>query len=285
MKPEMIADTHCVTGEGPLWHPLEQKLYWLDIPPGIIYRYDPATDSHEQVYQGDVIGGFTIQADGALLLFMDRGAVKIWREGTLTTVLEDIPAERDTRFNDVIADPEGRVFCGTMPAKDHLGRLYRLDPDGSLTQILDGIGISNGMGFTPDRTQMYYTDSAKGEIYLFEYDRQSGSLSNQRVFLKVQDAGVEPDGLTVDAAGYLWSARWNGNCVVRIAPDGSEDFRIPFPAKKVSCMTFGGSDYTELYVTTAGGDNRAEEGSGAGALFRITLEIQGVPEFFSRIGL
>ena len=284
MKPEIVADTKLVTGEGPLWHPKEEKLYWLDIPNGIILRYDPNTGSHEQVYQGEVIGGFTIQEDGALLLFMEKGAVKIWRDGELSAVIDEIPDERETRFNDVIADPEGRVFCGTMPAKDHLGRLYRLDIDGSLKKISDGIGISNGMGFTPDRKQMYYTDSAKGEIYLFDYDQKSGNISNQRVFLKVREAGVEPDGLTVDAAGYIWSARWNGNCVVRIAPDGKEDFRITIPAKKVSSVTFGGKEYKDIYLTTAGGDNREEEGSGAGALFHLNLDIQGVPEFFSRIG-
>ncbi len=283
MKPKIVADTKLVTGEGPLWHPKEEKLYWLDIPNGIILRYDPNTGSHEQVYQGEVIGGFTIQEDGGLLLFMEKGAVKIWRDGELITVIDEIPDERETRFNDVIADPEGRVFCGTMPAKDHLGRLYRLDIDGSLQKILDGIGISNGMGFTPDRKQMYYTDSAKGEIYLFDYDQKSVNISNQRVFLKVRESKVEPDGLTVDAEGCLWSARWNGSCVVRVAPDGIEEIRITFPAKKVSSITFGGKDYKDIYVTTAGGDSREEEGSGAGALFHLNLDIQGVPEFFSRI--
>ena len=117
MEPELIADTRCVTGEGPLWHPSERRVYWVDIPTGRMFRYDPATAQHEQCYQGEVVGGFTIQADGALLLFMARGAVKIWREGTLTEVVQEIPEERDTRFNDVIADPAGRVFCGTMSAE------------------------------------------------------------------------------------------------------------------------------------------------------------------------
>ena len=285
MKPKIIADTKLLTGEGPLWHPLEEKLYWLDIPNGLLLRYDPIAERYEQVYQGEAIGGFTIQEDGALLLFMARGAVKIWRKGELRTVIEEIPAERETRFNDVIADPEGRVFCGTMPAKDHPGSLYRLDRDGSLSKILEGIGISNGMGFTPDRKQMYYTDSAKGEIYLFDYDRKSGEITHQRVFLKVSEPGVVPDGMTVDAEGCIWSARWGGGCIIRIAPDGIEEIRINFPAKKVSSVTFGGKDYKDIYVTTAGGDHREEEGPGAGALFHLNLDIQGVPEFYSRIGL
>jgi sugar lactone lactonase YvrE len=284
MDPELIADYACNTGEGPLWHPTERRVYWVDIPAGRIFRYDPATGAHEQCYQGEVVGGFTIQADGALLLFMARGAVKVWREGTLTTVIEEIPEERESRFNDVHADPEGRVFCGTMPSPAGPGRLYRLDPDGTLTRLLEGVGCSNGMAFTPDLSQMYYTDSGKREIYLFDYDRSTGALTNQRLFQRTpEDEGV-PDGMTVDAEGYIWSARWDGGCLVRCAPDGTEERRIHFPAKKVSSVTFGGETYEDMYVTTAGGDHKETDGAGAGALFRVRAGIRGVPEFASRIG-
>ncbi len=283
MEPELVADYQCITGEGPLWHPDEKRVYWLDIPTGRMFRYEPATGKHEQCYQGEVVGGFTIQDDGALLLFMARGAVKIWREGQLTTVIEEIPDERTTRFNDVIADPMGRVFCGTMPTKERLGRLYRLDPDGTLTKLLEGIGCSNGMGFTPDRKHMYYTDSPKREIYIFDYDQDSGAITNQRVFVRTPEGEGIPDGMTVDAEGYVWGARWDGGCLVRYAPDGTEVLRIQFPAKKVSSVTFGGEDYTDIYVTTAGGNKKETEGWGAGGLFRINLGIRGVPEFRSRI--
>lgn len=283
MEPELVADYQCITGEGPLWHPDEKRVYWLDIPTGRMFRYEPATGKHEQCYQGEVIGGFTIQDDGALLLFMARGAVKIWREGQLTTVIEEIPDERETRFNDVIADPEGRVFCGTMPTKERLGRLYRLDPDGTLTKLLEGIGCSNGMGFTPDRKHMYYTDSPKREIYIFDYDQASGAITNQRVFVRTPEGEGVPDGMTVDAEGYVWGARWDGGILVRYAPDGSEVLRIHFPAKKVSSVTFGGEDYTDIYVTTAGGDKKETEGWGAGGLFRLNLGIRGLPEFRSKI--
>src|SRR5580698_9676078 len=111
---ELIADYACETGENPLWHPFERRLYWCDIPKGRLFRYDPATGIHEQCFEGRVIGGFTIQADGALLLFMDRGTIALWRDGCVTEVVSEIAAERNSRFNDVIADPHGRVFCGTM---------------------------------------------------------------------------------------------------------------------------------------------------------------------------
>jgi len=284
-QPELIADYECLTGEGVIWHPGEQCVYWLDIPRGRMFRYDPATEEHEMCFEGGMIGGLTVQADGALLLFMEKGAVKRWDEGEVVTIIDEIPEERESRFNDVIADPEGRVFCGTMPTEERLGRLYRIDPDGSVTVVLEDIGVSNGMGFTPDRQRMYYTDSAKREIYLFDYDRETGEIGNQRVFVRTPEGEGIPDGMTVDAEGYVWSARWGGGCVVRFAPDGTEDMRLKFPAQKVSCVAFGGWDYADIYVTTAGGDNKAEEGKGAGALFKVNVGIEGVPEFESRIGL
>ncbi|HEU4754754.1 MAG TPA: SMP-30/gluconolactonase/LRE family protein, partial [Armatimonadota bacterium] len=257
----------------------------LDIPAGRMFRYEPATGRHEECYHGGVVGGTTLQADGALLLFMARGAVKTWRDGTLSTVLDEIPEERDSRFNDVIADPEGRVFCGTMSSPHHGGRLYRLDPDGRITRLLDGLGTPNGMGFTADLRRMYFTDSGAHSIYLFDYDRETGGISNQRVFLKTPDGEGAPDGMTLDSEGFIWSARWDGWSLFRYTPDAHEDRRIRFPAKKVSSATFGGEDLTDLYVTTAGGNNREENGPSAGALFRLRPGVRGVPEFRSRVRL
>jgi D-xylonolactonase len=236
-------------------------------------------------YEGEQIGGFTIQANGLLLLFMAKGAIRLWDDGQLKSLIEYLPHEERSRFNDVMADPEGRVFCGTMPSPDHLGRLYRLDRDGTIIEVLDEIGCSNGMGFTLDVRSMYYTDSSAKKIYLFDYDQQTGSLSNQRVFADSGDEEGVPDGMTVDAHGYVWSAGWDRSCLTRFAPDGTEDRRISFPARKVSCVTFGGEDYTDMYVTTAGGDKKDTDGEGAGALYRINLGIRGIEEHYSRVGI
>ncbi len=282
-KVKLVADTRLAVGEGPLWHPGEGKLYWLDIINGEIHRYDPRSGRHERIFKGEVIGGFTIQADGSLLLFMARGAVRRWEKGEESTVIDEIPEERETRFNDVIADPEGRVFCGTMATEKRPGCLYRLDRDRAVTRILDGIGISNGLGFSPDEKRLYYTDSAKREIYVFDYEREKGTISNKRVLIRIPAAEGEPDGLTVDAEGYIWSARWNGGCIVRYDPKGREVLRIKLPAKKVSSLTFGGKDCKDIYISTAGGENREEEGPGAGALFCLNLGIQGRAEYPSRI--
>jgi D-xylonolactonase len=280
---DLIADYECHTGEGPLWHPGEERLYWVDIPNGRLFRYDPAANNHEVCYETDVIAGFTIQADGSLLLFEDGGRIELYDDGVVRPVVEAIPDDSDTRFNDVIADPMGRVFAGTMPTGERGGRLWRLDVDGTLAEIEDGVGIANGMGFTRDRQGFYFTETEADAIYRYDYDEATGEVSNRETFV---DAGGEghPDGMTVDAEGYVWSARWDGGCVVRHAPDGSVDRRVEFPARKVSSVTFGGPNYDEAYVTTAlAGGTKGEEGEGAGALFRFDPGVGGIPEFRSRI--
>jgi D-xylonolactonase len=282
---QVIADYACQTGENPLWHPLEKRLYWCDIPKGRIFRVDPATGIHEQCYQGRTVGGFTIQRDGSLLLFMDRGTIANWREGELTTVLAEIEEERDSRFNDVIADPRGRVFCGTMSSGKTKGSLYRLNLDGSLHRVLTGIGCSNGMAFSRDQTGFYYTDTFARAIYLFDYNAEDGTLHNQRVFARFDESDGMPDGATLDIDGRLWSALWDGACIVQIGTGGRIEQRISLPVPKTSSLTFGGEDYGDIYITTAGGDRKQEEGQLAGALFRLRTEARGVPEFFSGIRL
>ena len=284
-SPKLLIDRRSQNAEGPFWHPIEQRLYWTDIPAGQLFRYDPTTQADEQIYEGEPVGGFTVQSDGSLLLFKSRGTIERWQDGQMTTIIPEIPQERNTRFNDVIADPVGRVFCGTMPGSDRAGSLYRLELDGALTLILDGIQGSNGMAFTPDHQRLYYTESDRRKIHLFDYDEDSGNLSNQQVFISTPDDGSVPDGMTVDAEGYVWSARWDGGHLFRYAPDGTEVLRIPFLAKKVTSVTFGGSDYTDMFITTAGGGDRQTNGAGAGAIFHLNLGIQGIPEFGSRIAV
>ena len=289
MQVERVADTSCETGEGPLWHPDEDCLYWVDIPPGKLYRYDPSTDDHELAYEtldGSPLGGFTIGTDGALLLFGGGGRVVRWDPGseTVTTIVDGVAGEADSRFNDVVADPEGRVFCGTMPTDDRLGTLYRFGTNRTVTSVVEGVDIPNGMGFSPDRTTFYFTESEARRIYAFDYDRAVGDISNRRTFVEVPEGNGVPDGLTVDTEGYVWSARWNGNRLVRYDPTGTVDRKIEFPARKVSSVTFGGEELRDLYVTTANVEGRDAEGDGAGALFRVPdVGVTGREEFWSEI--
>ncbi len=285
MDLKLCANYACATGEGPLWHPDEKKVYWLDIPPGKLFRYDPATGEHEQCFEADrPIGGYTIQEDGSLLLFMGRGRIARWQDGKLTDVVEEIEDEIEGRFNDVIADPEGRVFCGTMPIGDRNGKLYRLDPNGNLTVALADAGLSNGMGFSPDLGTFYHTDTNRRTITRYDYDRTTGALSNQRTIVRETDeTRGRPDGMAVDADGNLWSARWDGYRLVQHSPEGAVLQEIEFPAKKVSSIAFGGPDLTDMYVTTAGGHDVDENGPNAGALYHLNIGVKGLPEFRSKI--
>ncbi|HOR43105.1 MAG TPA: SMP-30/gluconolactonase/LRE family protein, partial [Atribacterota bacterium] len=251
-EPVIVTDIRCHIGENPTWHPQEKKLYWLDIPIGTIYRYDPKNTMVEKIVESSsVIGGFTIQEDNSLLLFMEKGTVKIWRNNLFIDVIKEIPILKSTRFNDVIVDPAGRVFCGTMPDQNGVAYLFLLNVNGDIRLILDNVGLSNGMGFTPDKKQMYFTDSKKGEIRIFDYDKKSGSLSNERTFLKIKEQDIEPDGLTVDSEGYIWGAQWNGACVKRYSPHGKEVMKIDLPTKKITSLTFAGDNYQEIYITSA----------------------------------
>lgn len=286
VEPSLLVDAPHHNAEVPLWHSQQQCLYWTDIPQGQVFRYYPASDTKEQIYSGEPVGGLTIQADGSMLLFKTQGTVERWSKGELTTIIPEIPEERETRFNDAIADPQGRVLTGTIFTADRPGHLYRIDPDGSYEVLLSGLTVPNGMGFTRNRQYLYFTDSDRRTIYKFKYDLATGTLSDRTIHIVTPPGEGVPDGLTVDAEGYIWSARWDGGHLFRYTADGREVLRIPFPAAKVSSVTFGGENYSQIYVTTAGGDNRAIEGTGAGSIFQLQIPgIKGVSEFTSRIGL
>jgi D-xylono/L-arabinono-1,4-lactonase len=243
---ELVAPLNCEIGENPLWHRDITRLVFVDIPQGRVYAYDPAKAECTVLGQTRITGGFTIQQDGSLLLFQDGRIATLALDGTLRQVASDLCSGGE-RFNDVIADPEGRVFAGVMGGN---GRLLRFDVDGAVTEISDGFLCPNGMGFTPDLRGMYFTDSPARTIYYFDYDRKAGRLSNRRTFVEIPvDEGL-PDGMTVDAEGYVWSAIWFGGRLKRYAPDGRWDRDLFLPVKQVSSVAFGGSDVADMYITT-----------------------------------
>ncbi len=289
MKPEIISDYLSQIGEGPIWHSIEKRIYWVDIPEGKVLRFNPDIKKHEICYEGELVHGLTVQEDGSLLIFFQRGAVANWRDGKLRFIIDEIPNLLGIGLNDMIADPRGRVYWGSIPsdifAQERQCGLYRIDTDGSITLVADDIGVSNGLGFSPDCKHLYYTDTLVSRIYMFDYDMESGDLTNQRIFVEIDKEDGDPDGMTVDAEGYVWTAQWGSHAVVRYSPQGIEDSRIRFPAKKVSSVCFGGEEYRDMYVTSAIAGPGEDSSETAGALFRIETSFQGVPEFFSRIGL
>ncbi|MBA3480416.1 MAG: SMP-30/gluconolactonase/LRE family protein [Pirellulales bacterium] len=274
---KITADTHCELGENPLWDPQRQCVYWTDITAGKIYCHETPTGRHRVVYEGELVGGFTLQDSGDLLLFRMNDLALLHPNGQ-TTALRKYSDEGMERFNDVIADPEGRVFAGTIGAHPHCG-LYRVDLDGKITRLLSGTGCSNGMGFSPDCKTFYWTCSTTRRILQFDYAQATGEVTNGRLFYKT--AGDVPDGLTVDAEGCVWSARWGGAAVVRHAPNGKPIERIDVPARNVTSVCLGGDKLNDLFITSA------RRGSAdlphAGALFHVAVAAKGRVEFNSRI--
>ncbi|MCC7145394.1 MAG: SMP-30/gluconolactonase/LRE family protein [Phycisphaeraceae bacterium] len=292
MQIDVLADYNCVCGENPLWHPSEKRVYWTDIDTGRLFWYEPATGKSEICWSDPKrkVGGFTIQADGSILLFMDRGTVAVFRDGRLTPLLPEIPREVDNRFNDVIADPKGRVFAGVMSSSVGKGQLYRIDPDLSYQVVQTEVGCSNGMGFTQDLKHMYYTDSWPHEIYAYDFDAATGSIANRRTIVAKPSTPDTCDGMTLDHQGNLWSAWWGAGYVRQFNPQGQELQAIKLPATRISSCVFGGDDLADLYLTTAMADKKYEND---GALLRIrgltapdgkTL-LHGLPEYRSCIGM
>lgn len=283
----MVTNPRCLLGENPLWHPTHRKLYWCDIPLGRLYRFDPETHTTELLRDGTIdgtqLGGFTIQHDGSLLLFMDGGRIDHWTETASETLVSALPLYEGMRFNDVIADPLGRVFCGILSMDgSRPGALLRLDLDGSLVSILDGVQCSNGMAFSRDGLHFFHTDSLRRTITRFDYDVASGSIANPVLWITTSEADGLPDGLTVDVEGNLWSAQWGGGCIICYSQAAREHCRITLPVTRVSSLAFGGDRLSTLFVTSGRGDD-ADRDSDAGALFAVDVPVSGVPEFPSHV--
>ena len=290
---EKLAEVNALVGEGPMWDSDNQKLLWTDIRTGRMFSYDPASNAHQQIHSGYYVGGFVLNKQGGLLMFIWDGVV-LWKsDDEWVKIYDDYYEGELLRFNDVIAAPGGRAFAGTFYDMERPGRLLRFDPDGTVETVEEGIGCSNGMGFSLDLKTMYYTNSSVRTIYAYDYDPDTGRMSNRRNFVVLPNTEGVPDGMTVDAEGFVWTAVWYGGCVIRFDPDGKEERRIEIPAKQTSSVMFGGKDLTDLYITTA--ETKASPGGSldpvnydwesynngyrGGGLFRIRLDVRGREEF------
>ena len=274
----------CKVGEGPTWHPDHAALYWLDIPAGRVYRHDGQSDDPATVVFEDEppIGGFTIQDDGALLLFRADDVVRLdARSGQVTPVVQFDRPEGVARFNDVIAAPDGSVLAGTIGPDKSANGLWRLAPDGSLVELFRGTGTSNGLGFSPDDRTLYWTDTTGGTIEAFDLSLDPFALTNRRTLVKNDGEGFL-DGMTVDTAGRLWSARGKEAAIVCYAADGSQLGRLSVPAKYPLSCCFGGEGHGRMFVSS--GDFDKTDSGGEGRTFAIDgLNATGRPEHRSRV--
>ena len=268
-------------GEGPLWHPKEKCLYWIDITKGNLFKSDTTLSTFKKFHFNTMIGAFGFRKEGGMILATDQG-FSYWREGQSAPDVfwNPLPDREGVRLNDGKVDPAGRFWAGSMDTEQHEGRLYRVDPDGSQHVILDHIGISNGLGWSPDRKTMYYTDSTELIIYAFEYDLETGQISNQRPFIQIPEdpRWIAPDGLCVDVEGCIWGALWNGYEVVRYDPQGKPILKIEVPAQQVTSCGFAGENLDQLIITTARCDLSDEmlvNHPGAGDVFIYQTDTQG----------
>jgi sugar lactone lactonase YvrE len=254
IQADLLVDAHAHLGEGPVWDDRERCLWWVDIMGRAIHRTDPATGRDDVVPVGQLVGAVVVRASGGLVAAVQDGFVAVDPASGRVEPLAPVEAgDRTTRMNDGKVDPAGRFWAGTMGV-DHrpdAGALYRLDPDLRVTPMVPRTTISNGLDWSSDGRTMYYIDTPTRRVDRFDFDPATGAISGRRPAVAIRDGAGSPDGMTVDADGYLWVALWDGWAVERYGPDGRLDRRVDVPAQQASSCAFGGPDLDQLFITTA----------------------------------
>jgi len=269
-------------GEGPHWHAREQCLLRVDILARAIHRLDAYGNPGPSLRLGEPVsavvpcraGGLLAATASDIRILHDSG-----EQQTLTSPEADRP---DNRFNDGKCDARGRFWVGSM-ANDGTpgaGALWRVDADGRATRMIDGVDIANGLGWSPDGERFYFTDSGTATVHVYAFDLDAGELGERRTFAKLADGGA-PDGLAVDADGFVWSAIWDGGRVLRFDPDGRLERSVALPVPRPTSCTFGGSDGRTLYITSArvGLSSAAlARAPRSGSVFALDAPVTGAPE-------
>ncbi len=282
-------------GESPFWHPEQGALWWCDIPAKRLHRYLPASGEHRD-WAFDTEPACCAPLPGAKLLLGMRDG--LWRFDPASGQREQLakppydPANE--RFNDGKADPQGRFWVGTIyePRQPPLATL-QCWADGQLKRLASGITVSNGLGFSPDGHTMYWSDTKAHTVFAFDFDRQAGTLSRQRVFAQFalktanQDLatyGGRPDGAAVDAEGCYWTAMFEGARLLRFSPSGELLTTLPLPVRCPTMPCFGGADLRTLYITTARENRPTDELARepwAGRVLQLRLDVPGLPVNFA----
>lgn len=283
-----VVDARAQIGEGAFWDAAGQVLWWVDIPAGTLYRYDPATGENAAFAVGEPVGCCAPRAAGGLVLATRSGFHLFDPTTGARTALVDPERDRPgNRFNDGTTDPAGRFWAGTMQMEGEpkpTGAFYRLDADRTCRRWLDGLYTTNGLAFSPDGRTMYLSDSNPlvRLIWACDYDLATGEPSRRRVFFDTRAVAGRPDGGTVDADGCYWMAGVSGWQLVRLTPAGRVDRIVDMPVERPSKPMFGGPGLDVLYVTslgiglTPGSEARQPQ---AGGLFAVTgLGVRGLPQ-------
>jgi sugar lactone lactonase YvrE len=288
-EPICVAPTGDVCGEGAVWHAAEHAVYWTDINRFLIHRYDAATGNVKTWFFDEPVTAMILTTVPGTLAVVLGSRLILWEPAgdTRRNYGFELPGWPKVRCNDARADPRGSLWIGSMSnnvnadgspgeIQSGQGALFRLDADLTLTQWRKDLGIANTLAWNPPRTAFYFADSMANAIYQYDYDSQSGAITNERPFFKDFPRGA-PDGSAMDAAGYLWNCRYGGGCVLRVAPNGSLDRVVEMPTPNVTTCTFGGADLRTLYITTAAAGAKPGDRF-AGGLFTLRTETPGQAE-------
>jgi sugar lactone lactonase YvrE len=276
-------------GEAPVWLPEEGRLYWVDTECSRAYSFRPA-DSETLVYEMPLPATRMLRRRGGGWVLVTKKGLAFWDQWSnrCEPIVDPVAGHPDLCLNDGAVDRSGAIVTGSMNFREHRrkdGRIYRLSPGLELSELDDeggeGLSVANGLGFSLDGKTLYLSEQFAGRILAWDYDQAAGTVSNRRIFAEVDPAKGLPDGLVVDAEGFVWNGRWGGSTIARYAPDGSLDREIGLPVEVGTCIGFGGDDMGDLYVTTAwygldAAGRRARPGSGD--LFRLRPGARGLVE-------
>ncbi len=274
-------------GESPVWDEERQVLWWMDINGRVIHRYDPVAHSDSVTAVPRKPAAVAVRRGGGLVVATDEGFHAFDpNEGVMTPLAPDPePDLPRNRLNDSRCDRQGRFWAGSMhdPTSDKIaaGRLHRLDPDLSVTTFLDGLGVSNGLAFSPDGRTMYHADTWAETVWAYDYHPDEGVPTNRRVLAELFDVAGRPDGAAVDESGCYWVALVRGGQIARLTPRGELDRLIPFPVTVPTMMAFGGSDLDTMFVTCLGAGAVSGEDARPGldgGLFAFDPGCVGLPE-------
>lgn len=281
MQAELVLDARCGLGEGPVWDEREGRLCWVDILAGRVHRLAPETGAVETMQAGEPAGALALRGNGGLVLALAGGFALTERFGAPVRRLAAYDgAGPGMRMNDGKCDPAGRFWAGSMAMdfRAGAGALFRLDPDGTVTRMVEDVTISNGMDWTEDGARMYYIDSPKRTVDVFDFDAAAGAMANRRVLVEIPEEAGVPDGMTLDSEGRIWVALWGGGAVRCYSPQGKLEEVIEVPAPQTTSCCFGGGDFSVLYITSARDGMSREElarSPHAGGVFAVRCGARG----------
>jgi sugar lactone lactonase YvrE len=279
-EPECVWPLGALLGEGPVWVPADDALWFVDIKRSHIHRFDPASGA-TKTFEAPESPGFLVPGrDGNFIVGLASGLYRFAPADGSFTLLHRVDADRPgNRVNDGARDPPGRLWFGTMDngETDPTGSLYRLDPDGPRA-VDTGICITNGPCFSPDGRTLYHTDTRERTIYAFDLD-PAGRVSNKRPWVVIEEGAGYPDGSVTDSEGCVWIGLYAGWAARRYSPEGRLISTVRFPCANITKLAFAGPDRKTVYATTAskGLDDRARaEQPLAGGLFRFHSDVPGL---------